>query len=71
MTAHTCVADLNEKLAEHNTRLADTISFSSEPRELIQLTTVKADEKKRGRPVLMYASYCPFCGVKLNNGSAA
>lgn len=71
MTAHNCVAETNALLAQRNTRLADVIDISGQERELIALETVKADDKVRGRPISMFASFCPFCGVKLNLGGVA
>ena len=63
--SHDCVKRVNEQLADHNTRLSWAIGVIGSEGELIQLATCKADEKKRGRPALMFASHCPFCGVKL------
>lgn len=67
--AHDCVTRVNEKLALHNTKLAEIISLSEKPRELIQVTTTKRNAAARGKPVAMFASYCPFCGAELNPGS--
>lgn len=66
MTAaqHDCIANINAHLKGRNTRIALAVSCVPD-QELIQVTTAKVDETKRGRPVLMFASYCPFCGVKL------
>lgn len=66
---HNCVKLVNEKLAAHNTRLPIALNIENPEREMIALVTVKADEKGRVKPITMYASYCPFCGVKL--GGAA
>lgn len=66
MTAkHDCFKRINEQLKPHNTQLAMAIDFSGKNRELIQVTTVKADDKVRKKPAAMFASHCPFCGVKL------
>ena len=67
MSGHGCVANTDALLAEHNTRLAVAIDFSGKGRELIQIATAKADDKVRRKPIAMFASYCPFCGVKLNS----
>lgn len=69
-TQHDCVKRLNEKLEVHNSRIAQAISFGEKPRELIQVTTVKVNSTKRGKPPVLFASYCPFCGVKLEGVSA-
>jgi hypothetical protein len=66
---HDCVARLNKQLAEHNTCLAFALSFSAPSRELIQVTTVKARDEVRKKPMALYASFCPFCGVKLEGGA--
>jgi hypothetical protein len=65
--SHDCVKEVNEKLTEYNTRIAEAFSLHGQQRELIPLLTVKADDKVRRKPVQMYASYCPFCGVKLES----
>lgn len=65
MKHHDCVEKVNEQLAAYNTRLASAFSLSDQSRELIPLLTVKADDKVRRKPVNLYASYCPFCGLKL------
>lgn len=70
MSTHDCIATTNALLKPRNTALASAISFSAPTRELIQVTTVKADSSLRGKPVVMFASFCPFCGVKLNVGAA-
>lgn len=62
---HTCVQEVNAQLERHNTALASAFSLGRPQQELILLATVKADSKKRGKPVSMYASFCPFCGVSL------
>ena len=64
-TKHDCFERINEKLKPYNTRLAMSIDLSGKNRELIQVATVKADIDVRKKPTSMFASYCPFCGVKL------
>jgi hypothetical protein len=69
----TCVcADLvDKKLAPRNTRLSYMFGImplgKHQARALVavQITTVKIDEKKRGKPVAVAAQFCPFCGVAL------
>lgn len=53
-----CIADTDAYLAQHNTKIhvpwvGPQIPF---------VETIKLDEKKRGKPVKMFASHCPFCG---------
>ena len=69
MSAHDCIAQINALLAEKNTKLVAAFSFSNPSRELIQVSTEKADRNLRGKPVAMFASHCPFCGAKLSTGS--
>lgn len=70
MTAkHNCFERINEQLKPHNTQLAMAIDFSGKNRELIQVTTVKADSAVRKKPSALFASFCPFCGVKLEGVS--
>lgn len=66
---HDCVKRVNDQLREYNTRLATAISLSQPERELIAIETVKADPSVKKKPVVMYASHCPFCGVKLGGAS--
>jgi hypothetical protein len=61
---HDCTERINALLAPKNTILAVAFSIDS-ARELVMLTTVKADTKKRGKPATLFASFCPFCGRKL------
>lgn len=67
--SHDCISRINDQLLAHNTRLAAALSFSQPDRELIQITTVKAAPATRGKPVAMFASFCPFCGVSLSRES--
>lgn len=67
--SHDCVKRVNEQLAQYNTRLASAICLSNQEREMIPLLTVKADDKVRKKPANMYASYCPFCGLKLEGST--
>lgn len=67
--SHDCVKRINEQLAAYNTRLPIALNIENPKREMIALATVKADDKVRLKPVTMYASYCPFCGVKLGDAA--
>jgi hypothetical protein len=69
-TEHDCIKSMNEGLKPYNTQLSMAIDFSGKNRELIQLATVKADNAVRKKPASVFASYCPFCGVKLAGGAA-
>lgn len=55
-----CQARVNDHLRAYNTELmADLLG----PYRAFVETT-KADQKKRGKPMAMIATYCPFCGSK-------
>lgn len=56
-----CKEEVNAHLAQHNTKLMDNILNDAD----IFIQTWKLDEKKRGKPVSMFATFCPFCGVKI------
>ena len=61
-----CINDLNEKLKEKNTRIYTPISFRPSLNTLGPLVvTEKVDKKKRSKPLNLFASYCPFCGEKI------
>lgn len=57
-----CMNTTNKMLKEggYNTLLAFTLGTPSR----CVITTLKADEKKKGKPVAMIATCCPFCGEK-------
>lgn len=60
-TACNCIKEMNAALREYNTVLVTNLIDPS-PKALV--LTEKLDSKKRGKPMLMFASYCPFCGTK-------
>lgn len=64
--SHDCVKVMNTELAKYNTQLEEVIAFTSPIREIIALRTTKIDPRKRGRAMNCIASFCPFCGVKLD-----
>lgn len=53
-----CIAKMNERLREHNGVLVTTL-FGT-PKAVIG--TEKLDSKKRQRPPVTIASFCPYCG---------
>lgn len=67
---HTCFVAVNEHLAKHNTVLMTGQSFSAitmaDPGEQLIVATHKVHAKGRGKALLMFASFCPFCGAKLD-----
>lgn len=69
--SHDCFTQANEQLAEHNTELDLRMSFNfDEPSKVsgrvrLAIGTVKKDSKKRAPAKTVLASFCPFCGVNL------
>lgn len=58
-----CIAQANQHLAEFNTKI-DVPIWTRSGVLAPFVSTVKLDDKKRGKPKLMFASCCPFCGEK-------
>jgi hypothetical protein len=58
-----CIETTNKHLAEFNTKIELPLWTSSGARRPFVLT-MKVDEKKRGRPRMIFASCCPFCGER-------
>lgn len=63
-----CVDKLNEQLKEHNTRIVIPIMLNKKTLDFASANTLvvteKVDSAKRGKPLKVSASYCPFCGKK-------
>lgn len=61
-----CIAEVNEALKAHNTRLDIPMLLSgySLTARKVAIATEKIDRKKRGNPVTVQGSYCPFCGQR-------
>lgn len=55
-----CIDEANAKLADSNSEILITIWPVVRP----IIATQKLAERKRGKPSLLVASYCPFCGDK-------
>jgi hypothetical protein len=55
-----CIEKANEKLAERNGELVVTIWPVARP----VIETQKKDHAKRGRPPMIVANFCPFCGTE-------
>jgi len=58
-----CIAKANDHLAQFNTKIEVPI-WTRSGRLTPFVQTVKVDDRKRGKPKLMFASHCPFCGEK-------
>lgn len=55
-----CITEVNKLLDEHNTTLA--LPMFGARRPFVQ--TEKLESTKRGKPPMMQATFCPFCGEK-------
>jgi hypothetical protein len=63
-----CVKKFDEALAPKNGRIAMAmqVTESMDLRARLCVATEKLDSSKRKPVPLVIASYCPFCGVKLD-----
>jgi hypothetical protein len=64
-----CVDVANKALREKNTQIEPIITFGSKLDCSIGIRTSKVDKSRRGNPVVVMATYCPFCGVSLESGN--
>jgi hypothetical protein len=62
-----CIETVNAELARHNTCISVPLMGPARP----FVTTTKVDERRRGRPTLMFATFCPFCGTKYEDATDA
>ena len=69
--SHDCFEKFDAKLAEHNGRLAIGLQVTKTMglKARLLIATEKIDKSKRGPVPSVMASYCPFCGVKLEGGA--
>lgn len=58
-----CIATADEHLAQFNTKIELPMWTSRGGRPPF-VQTMKIDEKKRGKPKMIFASFCPFCGER-------
>ena len=59
-----CIKITNDGLREkYNSYVNTTISLTGGP-QMVVLATEKDDTTKRGKPITLVATYCPFCGEK-------
>ena len=61
-----CIKQVNEKLSEHNGRLATGFLIRGDMSAGMRLllATEKIDPAKRKKVPHVTAAYCPFCGAK-------
>ena len=69
---HDCFQKFDEKLAEHNGRLGMGLQVTEDLdlKTRLLIATEKIDKTKRKPVPSVMASFCPFCGVKLEGGAA-
>jgi hypothetical protein len=68
-----CLENANKLLAEHNTKLSETIALSCDRSEgYVTVTLVTEKIAPRGkRPVVMAPTFCPLCGERYRPEAAA
>ena len=72
-----CIDKLNKSLEERgeNTRIAASplLNFKTGSLRMsgAAIVTKKADTQKRGKPKVLFASYCPFCGKRYETDEVA
>ncbi len=61
--ACSCIEVVNAELASRNTQIhLPMFVVRGTPKPFVE--TIKLDDKKRGKPIAVFASYCPFCGIQ-------
>lgn len=66
-----CIQEVDQKLAERNTRLTQALVSGNWTTPTIMLQTEVIEKKRGAKPVGVFLSYCPFCGEKYEEGSAS
>lgn len=62
-----CTSEMNALLAEHNTRVCETMAFPSDGKPaytLPHIMTEKIEKRQRKGPALAIPTFCPFCGTE-------
>jgi len=57
-----CIDKVNEHLKAFNSKI-ELPMWTASGKYTPFVSTVKIDDKKRGKPQAIFASHCPFCGV--------
>lgn len=63
-----CYEQANEALKLYNTRLTPMVSWNQQTGAMrvdVKIATEKIDSRNRRGPAELSASYCPFCGGKI------
>jgi hypothetical protein len=67
-----CVATINKKLADRNTRIAQAFCLTEDLSGadcIITIATEKVHPRGK-RPVAVLATFCPFCGTEIPRSDA-
>ena len=67
MSPCNCIAVVNEKLKVEGYKLR--LRFSNELRALTSVETARIDGKRGRNSIALFAPFCPFCGVKHEQGA--
>lgn len=70
-----CISEVEANLekSSRNTKLDIPITFSLTGylhSDKVTISTCKRDEKKREKPLRLFAAFCPFCGVAYESEQA-
>ena len=70
--SHACFKKFDDHLREHNGRLAVGLQVTEGRglRARLLIATEKIDKAKRKPVPSVMATFCPFCGEKLEGGAA-
>lgn len=64
-----CKAAIDKRLAKSNSRIAFGFTFSGNKMGVSppMIVLEKIDKKKRGKPPIVLATCCPFCGERYDD----
>lgn len=62
-----CVADINKKLADRNTRIAQGFCLSEDlsGADCVVIVATEKIAPHGKRPITVLATFCPFCGKRI------
>lgn len=62
-----CVEEFNAKLADHNTKIVETLCIPRDGSPAYTRPTIRTEKietRKRVGPAIAVPSFCPFCGTR-------
>ena len=59
-----CIQVINNELAERKTNTEIHVLFTMSKIVRVCIETEKIDGNKRGKPMKVFATFCPFCGTE-------